>query len=166
LEESYADIFAILIVNRNSENIDSWIWTIGDGFGMQGGPLRNLQDPSTCGQPNHYENYYELPENRDHGGIHTNSGIHNQAAYFMLTYKDEHGHYIFNSESAKNLFYRALLNLKSNANFVQSRLALIKAAHIVFNSDENETVLQAIGYAFDRVGVTTPDDRLGEHYSL
>ena len=69
LNESYADIFGWLIDNGND--------FIGEGTPLEDscGGLRSMADPAACGQPDHYEDFG--------GGVHTNSGIHNKAAYLI-----------------------------------------------------------------------------------
>jgi hypothetical protein len=76
LNESYSDVFAAMIDTAN--------WTIGEGSAA--GTLRSLSDPSALGDPDHKSGYQWLPNTRegDWGGVHTNSGIPNKAAYLIV----------------------------------------------------------------------------------
>ena len=54
------------------------------------GALRDVQDPhngDTQGgwkrQPAHRDEFQEMDENEDNGGVHVNSGIPNRAAYLI-----------------------------------------------------------------------------------
>ncbi|MEM6428779.1 MAG: M4 family metallopeptidase, partial [Deinococcota bacterium] len=97
LDESYADIFAILISNFHKK-VENWDWRIGNGFGEEDCAFRNLQQPSSCNStftingerrqinhPEHMNDFLDLPYNQDRGGIHHNCSIHNHAAYKLLT---------------------------------------------------------------------------------
>ena len=85
LNESYSDIFGILDRQLRSARRDAWDWQIGEELDGTGLPLRDLSDPARRGQPAHMRDYQDLGEGVDHGGVHTNSGIHNKAAFNLLT---------------------------------------------------------------------------------
>ncbi len=158
LDESYADIFAILIANQNESDIGQWNWNIGSGFGHNGAAVRNLQHPGNCAepQPEHMDNYLNAPENNDHGGVHHNSGIHNKAAYNLLTSQDNQGNYLFDVTSAAQLFYLALTRLSKRSDFIGSRRAIQQSAKTLFGQESpelKEQIRDAIALSFDRVGV-------------
>ncbi len=81
LNESIADIMAVVF--------DAEDWAIGEDSGITGahGVLRDLANPerSLTPQPASMSDYVHLPEDsaHDNGGIHTNSGIPNHAAYLI-----------------------------------------------------------------------------------
>ena len=165
LDESYADIFAILVANRNqSDNCnrqEDWNWNIGGEAETSIGTVRNLQNPSLYGQPEHWDNWVNTK--RDHGGVHDNSGIHNKAIYELLISLDHNGNYLIDIGSATELFYGALLLLlkcKSREGFYEptfldSRHAMDSHAKTQFESDPErmQQVREAITSAFDTVGV-------------
>lgn len=68
LNESFADIMASLIDGN---------WTFAEDIGA----FRSLADPSIFGHPDEYSELKITTE--DVGGVHTNSGIMNKAAYLM-----------------------------------------------------------------------------------
>jgi bacillolysin/neutral peptidase B len=82
LEESYADIFAILFANRNQPDISQWNWEIGNGFGSDGRALRNVSSPGTYNHPDHMDYINEGSDDFHH--CHSNNGIHNKALYYLL----------------------------------------------------------------------------------
>ncbi len=165
LDESYADIFAILVANRNKTNISHWNWDIGHRFGENGGALRDLRCPMFYDQPEHIMDYHDLPSGEDAsryndwGNVHTNSGIHNKAIYYLLTTKNELDEYLFDVSSATKLFYRALCELSRTDGFTESRQAFQAAAKSIFENepDKMQRILNAIANAFDRVGINQPE---------
>ncbi len=152
LDESYADIFGILVANFQNNDIGTWNWEIGIGFGSDGGAVRDLSDPGSYGQPEHMRDYRLLPD--DHGGVHRNSGIHNKAAYNLLSSKDRLGNYLFDAMSGVKLFYQALMQLSRQSVFSDSRRAIEQVAKTLFRRDSAKAEkLQAIARAFDDVGI-------------
>ncbi len=169
LDESYADIFGILVANYRNQDIGTWNWEIGSGFGDNGRAIRSLSDPAMYGQPEHMNNYRILPESDDHGGVHYNSGIHNKAAYYLLSSKDHQGKYLFDINSGATLFYLALIQLSKQSVFSDSRRAIQLSKQSVF-SDSRRAIqqvartlfrqdsgrlekLSAIATAFENVGI-------------
>lgn len=161
LDESYADIFGILVANFHEPEISRWNWEIGHGFGDNGGAIRDLSTPTRCAQPDHMDNYRQLSPNQrprwdnDWGYVHHNSGIHNKAAYNLLTSQDEQGNYLFTNEIVAVLFYQALIRLGEHSGFSDSRRAIVQVAKTLFRRDPTRgEKLQAIARAFDQVGIS------------
>jgi Zn-dependent metalloprotease len=158
LNESYSDIFGIIVSNYPEENLDKWNWKIGERWDGSENPLRDFSGPPRRNQPDHMNNYVvvNLPFNQynDYGGVHTNSGIHNKAAYNILTAKDA-GSYLFVPVEVAQIFYLALSqNLSRSSTFADSRRAVISAARSLLRTDpKRDAKIVAIGAAFDAVGV-------------
>lgn len=155
LNESYADIFGILLGNKDkNKNIDNWNWEInvsGDPENLEF-PSRDLSDPQRFEQPSHMRDYQNTEE--DQGGVHANSGIHNYAAYKLLTSKDTWGNYLFDISSAAFLFYSAFIQLKPKAEFSDSKLALFLQVYKCFSEPRKQRLVEeAINAAFDSVGI-------------
>lgn len=154
LDESYADIFAVLIANYNQPNIGLWDWEIGMGFGTNGLAIRDLSSPRKYNNPEHMNDYRQLAYNDDHGGVHYNCGIHNKAAYNLITSIDERGNYLFTAESVAVLFYRALIQLGENSCFSDSRRSIEQVAKTLYRRDSlKESKIKAITIAFESVGI-------------
>ncbi|OKH52999.1 hypothetical protein NIES2101_13015 [Calothrix sp. HK-06] len=151
LDESYADIFAVLIANRGQSNIQLWNWEIGMGFGINGQAIRDLSKPGRYNHPEHMNNYCQLDYNDDHGGVHSNCGIHNKAAYNLITSQDNNGNYLFTAQSVAVLFYRALVQLGENSCFSDSRRAIEQAARTLYHGDLQK--ISAVSSAFQSVGI-------------
>ena len=162
LNESYSDIFGIIISNYfDKRDLSAWNWEMGEDLEGTGIPIRDLSNPTKYGQPGHMRDYLNLPITPagDWGGVHYNSGIHNYAAYNIMKALDEQGAYLFNTESLAALFYLALTQyLSRTSQFSDSRRAIELAARTLFRNDPNpirNAKLQAIARGFDAVGIVT-----------
>jgi bacillolysin len=146
INESMADIFGSMM--------DPADWLIGEDVvkaaAFPSGALRSLSDPHNGGtsfsspgyQPKHKNEAYTGTQ--DNGGVHINSGIPNHAFY---TYAEA-----ITRDKAADVFYKALKDyLTKSSQFIDLRLAVVKAAGDLFGTSSNE-VTQA-GLAFDFVGI-------------
>jgi Zn-dependent metalloprotease len=139
LNESYSDIFGVVIANF-TKAIDRWNWDIGTGFDGPGTALRNLEDPTTHGQPKHMRNFTRATppytyERNDYGHVHDNSGIHNYAAYRIITAKVG-GRFVFTRKDLAALFYIALtVHLSRTSQFADSRRGMLQAARSLFRGN-------------------------------
>jgi hypothetical protein len=147
INESMADIFGTMM--------DPADWLIGEDVVktavFPSGALRSLEDPHNGGtnlshagfQPRHMNEKYTGSEGN--GGVHINSGIPNHA---FFKYAEA-----ITRDKAAQVFYKALDDyLTKSSQFIDLRLAVIKAAGDLFGTGSNE-VTQA-GIAFDAVGIT------------
>lgn len=159
LNESYSDIFGTIIANRGESDPRRWDWRLGNGFGRGGGPMRDLSDPMLYRQPAHMHDFVLLPNTRggDWGGVHTNSGIHNKAAYLVLVAEDGAG-LIFTPEDVAAIFYLAVTQqLSRTSMFSDSRRGVTNAARTLFRRSaaaEQARKIGAIDAAFDAVGIS------------
>ncbi|MFH7031112.1 MAG: M4 family metallopeptidase, partial [Heteroscytonema crispum UTEX LB 1556] len=111
LNESYSDIFGVIIANF-AKPIGRWSWQIGVGFEGPGKALRDLADPTRHDQPKHMRDFRTATppytyERNDYGWVHDNSGIHNFAAYKIMTAKVG-GRYVFSKNDIAGMFFLAL----------------------------------------------------------
>jgi Zn-dependent metalloprotease len=148
INESMADIFGAMM--------DPSDWLIGEDIvktsAFPSGALRSLSDPHNGGtslaspgfQPKHTNEAYRGAE--DNGGVHINSGIPNHA---FFKYAEA-----ITRDKAAAVFYKALDDyLTKSSQFIDLRLAVIKAAGDLYGATSNE-VTQA-GLAFDAVGISS-----------
>jgi bacillolysin len=147
INESMADVFGVLMDPDND-------WRIGEDVVkttvFPSGALRNMEDPHNGGtslsnngfQPKHMNEKYNGTE--DNGGVHINSGIPNHAFFKYAT--------AITRDKAAAVYYKALDEyLTKSSQFIDLRLAVIKAATVLYGASSNE-VTQA-GLAFDAVGI-------------
>jgi Zn-dependent metalloprotease len=157
LNESYSDIFGVIISNFENADLSSWNWELGEDTEGTGIPLRDLSDPAKYEQPAHMRDYQNLPQTIDFGGVHINSGIHNLAAYKIMTAKDSHGEFLFGTSSLAALFYLTLTErLSATSLFRDSRRFVVSTALTLFRNDASavrNAKQRAISEAFDAVGI-------------
>lgn len=90
----------------------------------------------------------------DNGGVHTNSNIHNKAAFKFLTAKDKQGVPVFTPYDVAVLYYQVLIRLDRIATFKQTRDTLFNVASIYFAGDPGrQHKLSCISAAYAAVGV-------------
>ncbi|HZV71947.1 MAG TPA: M4 family metallopeptidase [Saprospiraceae bacterium] len=141
LNESYADVFGAMI--------DRDDWRMGEDIVklnfFPSGALRDLSDPHNGGsgpndngwQPAHMNEFQNLTEEEDNGGVHVNSGIPNKAFFLFAT------------AIGKN---KALTDyLVKSSQFIDMRIAVEKAATDLFGAGSTEVA--AGKTAFDQVGI-------------
>lgn len=126
LNESIADCFGSLTIQKNAGLAACEAsWLIGEGIlgpDISGVALRSMKAPGTAyndsllGQdPQPYHMDFYVNTTQDHGGVHINSGIPNQAFYLFSQYMGGNAW-----EKPGTIWYRALQTLNNpNANFNQ-----------------------------------------------
>lgn len=127
LNESYADIFGETIDLRNGRGNDTpeRRWWIGEDIRPSG--VRDMADPNRLGAPASTSDPRMICDNRDLGGVHTNSGISNHAFALLADGGTYHGVAVagIGVEPAARIHYRALTAyLTSTATFADQAAAL------------------------------------------
>jgi Zn-dependent metalloprotease len=160
LNESYSDIFGTIIFNLGKP-FGRWVWEIGKGFDGPGTALRSMSDPTLHDQPKHMRDFrvakppYTFDRN-DYGYVHDNSGIHNYAAYKIMTAKLA-GKYVFTPRQVAALFYIALTDqLSRTSQFTDSRRAVVQAARSLFRKMGATALakrVKAVEDGFDAAGI-------------
>lgn len=146
LNEAYSDIIGNLIEDRG-------LYLHGEALAL--GANRNFADPSNPEnknapkQPSHYDDLYV--GNDDNGGVHTNSGIVNHAAYLM----DQNWPTSNHSDELATLFYKSMYYLSPNSTFLDCRHAVLAAAKSMNMTNEKRSVIAA---AFENVGIKHEDE--------
>ena len=157
LNESFSDIFGVVIANwypNAPEPVSGWDWTIGQGLGPGGGPMRDMSDPASAGQPDHMSQYVPLPYAHDYGGVHIYSGIHNKAVHALLTDGVAAGAPTFPVREAVLLLYLTLLRLTQTSDFADSRRTLENVTRTYHGDPVTRQIrLGAIARAFGSVGL-------------
>jgi len=159
LNESYSDIFGVIINNFSNPDIINWNWQIGAGLDTGGNPFRDMRTPTLFGQPDNMKNFKVLPNNErnDFGGVHTNSGIHNKAAYNVLTSLDVNKKLVFTAADVAGVFYIALTQqLSRTSQFSDSLRGALVGARSLFRTQppaQLQQKLDAITAGFKAVGI-------------
>jgi Zn-dependent metalloprotease len=154
LNESYSDIFGIIIANFNEPDISKWDFLIGDGLSSGIEALRDMRDPTRFNQPKLMSDFQET--NADHGGVHTNSGIHNFAAFNIITAQNN-GASLFKADELAAMFYVALTQqLSRQSTFADSHRGVVLAARSLFRNlpqSELDARIAAIEAGFAAAGI-------------
>lgn len=137
LNESFSDVFGYFL--------DPQDYLMGEDVytpNQPGDALRSLSNPTLYGQPEHMNQYVNTTS--DNGGVHTNSGIPNKAAYYTIN--------SIGKAQAEKIYYRALtVYLTPTSNFSYARAALLQSAADLYGS--GSTTYNAVKSAWDKVGV-------------
>ncbi|EJX17636.1 zinc metalloprotease [Staphylococcus sp. OJ82] len=137
LNESFSDVFGYFV--------DSDDWLLGEDVytpNKDGDALRSLKNPEQYNQPAHMDQY--LQGSQDSGGVHTNSGIPNKAAYLTIN--------AIGQEKAEQIYYLALTQyLTPNAQFSDAKASLKEASNHLYGT--NSETSKAIEKAWTDVGV-------------
>ncbi len=108
LNESYSDIFGEFVDLGNGAGNDGPAvrWLMGEDLTI--GAIRDMSDPPAYGDPDRASDY--VCTSSDNGGVHTNSGIPNKAAYLMADGDTFNGYTIngIGLEKTGQVVYRAL----------------------------------------------------------
>lgn len=153
--EGLSDIFGELVEAWHDKKNPNWLH--GDSEG------RNLQDPNNSENPSTYNGLYwdDTNEmNNDNGGVHKNSTVISHAAYLMW-----HGGVFLDSDKRisetelATLWYRAMLMMPSDCNFIECRTIVELAASTMNLTDLQK---QCVCEAFDAVGIPRASE---EEYS-
>ncbi|MCZ8068411.1 MAG: M4 family metallopeptidase [Microcystis sp.] len=166
LEESFCDIFAVLVRNYHRDygfywnNPHNWLWDVGENFREGTGSMRQL-DTLLALKSNGRESFYQQIQINDWTtakNYHELSLIHSHAFYrlMMMTIHNTviDGQPLFNGEFALNLFGAVLENILSLDNFLDSRRVFEQQAQrLLAPSPHIEVQLDAISQAFIDVGI-------------
>jgi Zn-dependent metalloprotease len=162
LNESWSDVMGELI-EQWSENkagfgtVDAAKaadWLVGEDVmtpSVKGDALRSLKAPGTAysgdRQPDHMSKYNKTGS--DNGGVHTNSGIPNKAAYVIGT--------TIGSEKLAKIWYDAEVKfLKPNSDFADAAAATYAAALSLYGNGSEAAAVQDAWKGVGVVASATP----------
>ena len=96
-----------------------------------------------------------LHTNSDSGGVHTNSNIHNKAAYNLLTAVDKDEKPLLTPREVAILYYLCLVRLPARATFGRTLRGLLDVATTSYavDADERDRKLRAIESAYKKAGI-------------
>ena len=159
MNESYSDIFGTIVANLGNDDPRTWDW--GWARTCSSGTSRCATSRTRPGsaQPAHMDDFVVQPDDRggDWGGVHTNSGIHNKAAYNLLTARERRRLTDADPERGAAVFYLALTQrLSRTSQFIDSRRAAVTSARSLFRdlpAEELERKVAAVEAAFEAVGI-------------
>ncbi len=130
INESFSDIWGEFYDLTNGLGTDTAgvRWLMGED--VEGGAIRDMQDPTTFFDPDRMGSIYYYTGSADNGGVHSNSGVGNKAAYLITDGDTFNGYTITGLGVLKTakIFYEAQTNiLVSSSNYHSLRNALNQA---------------------------------------
>lgn len=152
LNEHFSDVFGTAVkqsaLKQSAAQAD---WLIGDtivGPSFPGKAIRSMRDPGTAyqgdPQPAHMDKFYTGSD--DYYGVHINSGIPNKVFFLVAT--------VLGTSPAVNIWFAALKQLKSDANFAAYKTAILTAARSAERAgDIPKGSMASFNQAFEAVGL-------------
>lgn len=148
LNESFSDIFGTMVEYYAGLNPDFLIGEDCYTPGTSGDALRSMVNPPLYGDPDHYSNRYTGTS--DNGGVHTNSGIPNNAFYLLAQGGTNGTSHLsvagIGRAKAAAIFFRALtVYMTASDRFIDARRWTLQAARDLYGlgSAEYNSVAQA-----------------------
>lgn len=145
INESFSDVWGEFIDQTNGAGDDSAgvKWLLGEdvpGFGA----LRDMEDPPTFGDPDRMLSANYACNDTDSGGVHTNSGVNNKAAFLMTDGGSFNGQTVTGLGITKvaDLYYEVQTNLlTSGSNYSDLYDALIQASiNLGYSSADQQAI--------------------------
>jgi bacillolysin len=138
-------------------------WQIGEDVYLPEDAVpgfRNMADPAEDGDPDHYSELYTGKQ--ENGGVHSNSGIPNDAYYLLVIGGSSAGEAIGHDHTgpsvvgiglanAEQIFYTGFTSLSANATMSQARQATETAAIVLYPTDPLQKT--STSNAWEAVGV-------------
>ncbi|MEK6750941.1 MAG: M4 family metallopeptidase, partial [Chloroflexota bacterium] len=121
INESFSDIwgeFVDLTTTTGGTDTAGNRWLMGEDTSI--GALRDMQDPTTFGDPDRMGSPLYYIGSLDNGGVHTNSGVGNKTAYLITDGDTFNGYTVtgLGITKAAKIYYEAQTNiLVSNSNY-------------------------------------------------
>jgi len=86
INESFSDVWGEFMDLTNGSGTDTpgTRWQMGEDLPASIGVIRNMSDPTIYGDPDKMDSVNYYLGSGDNGGVHTNSGVNNKAAYLMV----------------------------------------------------------------------------------
>ncbi len=130
INESFSDVWGEFIDQTNSSGNDSPSvkWLMGEDTPL--GAIRSMSNPPAYSNPDKMSSPYYYKGSGDNGGVHTNSGVNNKAAYLMVEGGAFNGRTIIGIGLNKTaaVYYEAqVYHLTMGANYNDLYYALLQA---------------------------------------
>jgi Zn-dependent metalloprotease len=132
INESLSDVMGELVDLGNVTAADTSAvrWQIGEDLPI--GAIRNMSNPPAFGDPDRTgsANYQLGTTEADNGGVHTNSGVNNKAAFLITDGGVFNGHTIvgIGTDKAKRIYYEVDAHLLTSAGDYQDLFDLLQQA--------------------------------------
>jgi bacillolysin len=125
IDESLSDVWGEFVDQTDGYGDDSQAvkWKIGEDLVAPGltGAIRDMKNPPAFHQPDKMTSSYYYTGTDDYGGVHTNSGINNKAAYLLTDGDNFNGQTVtgLGITKAAKIYYEAQTNLLTSGSDYQ-----------------------------------------------
>ncbi|HUV45370.1 MAG TPA: M4 family metallopeptidase, partial [Dehalococcoidales bacterium] len=149
INEGFSDIWGEFVDLYNGADDPGDRWLIGEdepNFGV----LRDMSNPPAFNDPDRITSTYYVCGATDYGGVHSNSGVANKAAYLMVDGDFFNGYTVagFGGDIAKaaDLWYEVQTNLFTSASDYADLYDCLQQAaiNLGFSSADRQTVKDAV----------------------
>jgi len=147
--EALSDIFGELVESWYKKESPNWSFSETQ---------RLMSAPRTVGFPQEYhdENWVsitDISEQNDFGGVHKNNTVISHAAYLMWYGIDGSSNKQIPTSDLAKLWYRAMLMMPSDCNFIECRRFVEYAAQSMEELSDQQR--KCVSEAFDKVGIVS-----------
>jgi thermolysin len=160
LNEAFSDIIGTSVEYFYQQAGSGYLradYLLGEDLSVPSGAFRSMANPQAYDDPDHYSKLYT--GTADNGGVHSNSGIANNAFYLAVegganrtSGLSVQGVGASNREKIEKAFFRGFTQLlPANATFSMARAATLQAARDLYGAGSD--VERAIEQAWTAVGV-------------
>jgi Zn-dependent metalloprotease len=160
INESLSDIWGEFVDMTNGSGLDGAAndWMIGEGSAL--GVIRNMANPPARNDPDRTQSPLYYTGTLDSGGVHTNSGVNNKAAYLMTAGGTFNGYTIagLGIEKVAKIYYEVqTTQLTSGSDYLDLYNGLIQACHnLVGTSGISAADCQQVRNAAEAVQMNLP----------
>jgi Zn-dependent metalloprotease len=156
INESFSDVWGELIdqtyTHSGENDTPTARWLMGEDLSI--GAFRNMKNPPQFHDPDSLCSQHYYHGDGDYGGVHTNSGVNNKAAFLMTDGGTFNGYTIaaLGIDKVANLYYEVQTNwLTSGANYAVLRNALpLACSNLGFSSIDCQQVQNAVDATMTR----------------
>ncbi|BAJ64823.1 M4 family metallopeptidase [Anaerolinea thermophila] len=172
INEAFSDIWGEWIDQTNGKGNDSTgvKWLLGEDLPASVGVIRSMSNPPAYGDPDRMTstNYTCDPYEEDNGGVHTNSGVANKAAYLITDGGTFNGKTVtgLGITKAAHIFYKAQTSLLTSAsdyldlyNALQQACSLLVGTNGITTADctQVKNALDAVEMNQQPTGCAAPE---------
>jgi len=119
INEAFSDIWGefVDLSNTGGDDSPSVRWLMGEDIGA----IRSMKNPTVYGDPDRMGSSYYVCDENDQGGVHSNSGVANKAAYLMVDGDTFNGYTVTGLGITKvaKIFYEVQTHLFTSASDYQ-----------------------------------------------
>ena len=157
INEAFSDIWGEFIDLTNGKGNDTFSvrWLIGEDLPSSVGVIRSMSNPPDYNDPDRMTSTFYYCEENDNGGVHTNSGVANKAAFLMVDGGTFNGRTVTGLGISKvaSIFYEVQTRLLTSASDYQDLYNALQQActNLIGTNDITAADCQQVRNAIEAV---------------